>query len=266
MRRLYAVLILLAAYPAAVFAQTELRHSGDTLGVSANGREVVTITNKGNNSLCLNVAGFTLDLEAHKKQRVSRNSLSIGAPRLGFIGLTKPDYSMYDDGVSNFLELDNAKSIHFSFIVGTTIMSKSDRTWITIGVSPTWNNYVFNDRITPERIGGMVQPVPLDMDRLKKSKLTTFSLDVPIMFGFEPVRKLSIDIGAYGGFTLKSHTKVKFPTSKDRGDFGVNFFKAGATLRVKYSFIGVFVDYSFTPLFKSGAGPRTNPFIIGITL
>lgn len=282
----YILIFILALLPVAAWGQAELHHKGDTLNVSANGREMITITDNGDNSLYLKVGGFVIDLEASDRKssqpqsvRVVKTSKTVvksrkrgyynfGDFQLGFIGLTNPDYSMYDDRTMNFMELDNRKSKSFSFTLSVNYPLTYDRKlWMSMGIRPRWDNYVFANPITLQRIGGVIHPVDLsDMGRLKKSKLTTYSLDVPVMVKFKPIDRMYINAGAFAGFTLRDHTKVKFPKDKDKGDFGVNFFSAGLILQAKYKNLGIFVNYSLTPLFKEGVGPRTNPYTIGIVL
>lgn len=272
-------------------AQTELRHRGDTIGVSAEGREVLTIVpeNDGRRA-SISIGGFVIDLEgrgarSHKPHKESGGkkptvgsreghryvynnyrTISTSGFMFGFTNLTKPDYSMYEDGMWNFMDLNVGKSISIAFDVTANFpLSPTNRTWFSVGFRPRWNNYVFSNRITLEKIQGMVYPVALEIDRYKKSKLTTFSLDVPVIFGVRPAKHLSLAGGLYGGMTLGDRTKVKFPKHKDKGDFGVNFFNAGVFARIHFYHVGVFVNYSFTPLFKNGAGPKTRPFTVGIS-
>ncbi len=283
------LVIILAAVPGAAFAQAELLHRGDTIGVSAEGREVLTIVPEQNGRhASISIAGFVIDFEGRGGKSAlptprprenyrhvytgNMRQISTGGFMLGFTSLSKPDYSMYDEEMWDFMDLDVGKSISVSFDVVLGLpLTPTNRTYFAVGFRPRWNNYVFNNRITIEKSGGMVRPVELeqehgDMKRYKKSKLTTFSLDVPVMIEFYPAKRLSLTGGVYGGITLGDHTKVKYPKSKNRGDFGVNFFNAGAFARVKFYHVGVFVNYSFTPLFKDGVGPKTRPLTIGITL
>ena len=285
MRKIYIILAMtIAALPGAVFAQAEYHHRGDTLGVTASGRELITITQNEGSNFQINIGGFSIDLDGgqryrershhdyvlhqHYVRRKRARNFSIGGFQLGFTGLTKPDYSMYGDDMWKFLDLNNGKSISFAFEASVNFaLSYSNRTWISVGIRPRWNNYVFSEKMTIVKHEGMINPIMLDeMKRFKKSKLSTFSLDVPVLFEFRPARRLSITAGGYVGMTLGDHTKVKFRKDKDKGDFGMNFLNAGLIVRLQYRNIGIFADYSLTPLFKDEVGPKTQPFTIGIIL
>ncbi len=186
-----------------------------------------------------------------------RHSNSLGAS-FGFIGL---------DGKREFMELRNGRSIS----VGITYMHKRAldplRTvWFGAGLRSRWDNYVFADNMTIVREGDNIYPVILDKE-YKKSKLGTFSIDVPVVFDFKIARVATLSTGVYGGVMLGDHTKYKFPKHKDRGDFATNFWQAGAMVRLKFKRLpDIFANYSFVPLFKNGAGPRVQPYTIGIGL
>ncbi len=294
MNKFFTILAIMIAVPVIpAMAQAEVDHRGDTIGVRNNGREVVTISPKNHgNNLSLSVGGFVIDFDGGNRshtpprhvlaekdleeqvrewdtrryrRRPSRR-FTVSELQFGFTNLTKPDYSMYDDETWKFMDLNVGKSISFAFdAMFNFALSYTDDTWFSVGLRPRWNNYVFSERITIEKREGMIHPVELgDMKRYKKSKLSTFSLDIPVVFTAEPTRWLSLSAGLYAGMTLGDRTKVKFKKDKDKGDFGLSFFNAGAFARIKFYGYGVFANYSFTPLFKDGVGPRTNPFTIGI--
>ena len=291
MKKLLPILmfaLLLPPRPAS--AQAILDNRGDTVGImSTGGREILTISQERSEEgiFLVNVGGFRIRIAgtvgdpgpepAAGSEKTYRNQITIGGMQFGFIGLTSPDYSMYPEGTPEFLNLRSGKSISvsfeamFRFALGKPVQYYSKRgpyytysKYFSVGLRPRWDNYTFDDRITLVRRDGMVWPEPLgEMRRYKKSKMTTFSLDIPVMFSISPAKHWEIEAGAYGGFTLAQYTKVKFRKEKDKSDLGAQFFNAGLTLRVQYRCVGVFCNYSLTPLFKSGAGPKTQPFTIG---
>jgi hypothetical protein len=109
--------------------------------------------------------------------------------------------------------------------------------------------------------------VPLEVGRrFKKSQLGDFSLDCPLAMQLRIARVITLETGVYGGLALGDRTKTKFPKVKDKGDWRVNFWHAGATVKLKVKPVpfGIFGSYSFVPLFENGAGPRLQPFTLGI--
>lgn len=240
--------------------------------VDSQGREVVVISSgiKEASGFSLSVAGMKFDFEKNKENGKDRprGYISSGSPEIGFICLTKPDYSIYPQGTPNFMDLDNARSISFTLDLAVVKipLNYSRKLIFDGGFKLKWDNYVFSDRITISKQNGMVQPVPLDMNKYKKSKLTVFSLNIPIMLKYNLTELISIGGGVYGDLTLGHHTKVKFPKDKNRENLGLNFFNAGVRAQIGIGWFYLYGTYNFTPLFKSGIGPKTQPFTIGIRI
>ncbi len=195
----------------------------------------------------------------HKtKTRTTSSTLNFD---FGFIGL---------HGDPEFMKLNHGKSINISVdFRRNRALNPAKTVWFSMGLRARHNNYVFRDEMTLGHENENIVAVPLEHNRrFKKSKLLTGSLDVPVAFRFRIARAIRLETGVYGGITVGDRTKIKFPKEKDRGDWRTNFWQAGATvrLRVKPLPFGVFGTYSFTPLFENGAGPRVNPFTIGLYL
>ena len=250
----------------------------------SNGREVVVITRdkKEQGGFSLNVAGMTIDFT--DKKRIQRDdttkpsrkpslkpSLDVGNPSIGFIGLTTPDYSIYPAETGKFLRLDNVKSISLAFDAAVVNLPLDRRNVVGLrgGLRFKWDNYAFSGRNRLIVSDGMIQPqaTPEERRDYKKSKLTTFSVNMPLTLRVQITRNLAISGGVYGDLVLRQHTKVKFPKEKSKGDFGVNFFQYGLIGQIGLrKSVSVYFQYGLTPLFESGAGPKTYPFSVGVNL
>ncbi len=137
-----------------------------------------------------------------------------------------------------------------------------------------WNNYKFDNAVTIDKTDDrLIQPIPIEENNFKKSKLLVTYLTVPLMLEFQiPVNdhasKLFIAGGMVGALNLGSHTKIKNDSSKDkdRGSFNIEPFKYSAIAKVGGKNFSVYATYALSNLFKDGRGPELNPFTIGITL
>ncbi len=209
---------------------------------------------KGNTSTEITV-GSSRVKHTHKRHKETSHF------SFGFLGF---------DGDAGKMKLNHGRSISIGVDLRHSVaLNRSRNAWFSMGLRPRWDNYVFRDNITLGREGGRIVAVPLEAgNRFKKSKLGVFSIDVPVAFEFRILRAITLETGVYGGMALGDRTKVKFPKEKDRGNWNTNFWQAGATVRLKVKPIpfGVFGTYSFTPLFENGAGPKLQPFTIGIYL
>ncbi len=185
----------------------------------------------------------------------------------GFNGFTSPNYSAYAPSDHGFLDLRNGKSIYFGFNIlkTSTALDRRGNFGFTTGLSLVWRNYSFDHRITIDKQAGKVVPVDIVTNNFKKSKLTTFSLNVPILFEANFSRHFFLSAGGYAGLAVGSHTKYKAPKTKSRSGNSIEMFEYGITARAGFRHMYVFGNYGFNPVFKSGTAPKTNTYTVGFS-
>ncbi|HLN73980.1 MAG TPA: outer membrane beta-barrel protein [Prolixibacteraceae bacterium] len=209
--------------------------------------------------------------DTHKKDRQGKFDGHWHGIEIGRNNFDQADYSSYDG--NEFMSLVPGKStevsINFSELNVPLIRSYVG---LVTGMGLTFNSYRFENPITLVRGPRMVEPITLDYVDLSKSKLTVSYLKVPLLLEFQvPVSdhegRLFVNAGLVGGMKLGSHTKIKHGDTKDknRSGFYLNNFNYAATARVGYKDIGVFANYSLTPLFEKGKGPELTPYTIGLS-
>ena len=168
------------------------------------------------------------------------------------------------------------------------------------GLGLEWHNYRFSKNT---RLNGDSSNLIGYLDKgisIRKSKLTTLYLNVPVLFEFQTNsrhKKNSFHVGAgmVVGARLSSHTKKyydernkefeitrynlateqyeteytaispDYSKAKDFDDFHLQPFKFDATVRIGWGFINLFATYSINQMFKDGKGPELYPWTIGIT-
>lgn len=257
---LLSLFIVFAVLP--VRAQINLRDS--------IGENVVTIAAdaKEQGQVSISVVGLEMifgnakDKKDDSKPRRKKYETHQAYFEFGFNALTSPDYSMYPDEQSDFMDLNNARSFSVAlnlFHLGTNL-NKSHSLGLCTSLGIMWNDYTFSDDVTIKRVDGMLQPVDIDKT-YKKSKLNTFSIHLPVTIEAN-YKNYFISAGVYGDLVLGSHTKVKFPKEKSHNMY-VNTFQAGLTARVGYRELYLFGNYGLVNLFKDGKGPKTRPVTIG---
>ncbi|MGQ8335596.1 outer membrane beta-barrel protein [Sunxiuqinia sp. A32] len=248
-------------------------YNGDTTFVRV-GRHNIEIVEEGNKT----------HIDVHKDhdwdgengwQKKKRFNGHWAGFELGFNGFDETDYSMYpfDEG---FMDLNQPKSmeVNVNFLEYNIALQKErGNIGIVTGVGYSMNNFRFDNPITVDKEDGMLVPVSLDGDNIKKSKLMVSYITVPLLLEFQiPVNdfsnKIHISGGIIGGINIGSHTKVKMDhsKSKDRGSFNVNLFKYAATARIGLKDISLYATYNLSPLFDTDKGPKLVPFSIGISL
>ena len=155
----------------------------------------------------------------------------------------------------------------FIFIILASVKSRAQEDYspqarTATGIGIAWHDYVFNNKITLVKQGGMVRPADIPADS-KKTKLNTFSLIVPLMLEYTFSNTLFVSAGAYGQLILDSHTKHKFPRQKIYDSYYLDMFQGGVTARIGVKNLYVFGNYSLTDLFQSNKGPQTAAYTFG---
>ena len=130
---------------------------------------------------------------------------------------------------------------------------------------------------------------------MKVNKLSVMWLTVPVLFEYQTNSKMKwnsfhLTLGVVGGVRICSYTKQQFysrnttyflqdDNGKDIGSvdidnrytrthnqYHLNPFKLDATMRIGWSFLNFFANYSVTPMFQKNQGPELYPWAIVITL
>jgi len=144
------------------------------------------------------------------------------------------------------------------------------------GLSFDFNNYFFENDIT---LGADADSLTITYendanDALKKNKLATTFLQMPIMLNFvtnphKPGKAIRFSAGVFGGIKLSSRTKQKseeLGKIKRKDDFNLNDFRAGLVASVGIGGINLYAKYSLTPLFQDQERPKLHPFSVGISI
>jgi hypothetical protein len=203
---------------------------------------------------------------------------------MGINAFANEDYSIFDGkeqpATNNFMDLNLAKSIavNLNFLQYDISLQKTKTNiGLVTGMGFEWNNYRFDQNITLQEIDGIIYPKSIDEDwSVKKSKLTTLYLTVPLLMEFQiPVKndhKIHMSAGLVGGLRLGTHTKIKYKRKgnthkdKDRDDYNLQAFRYSAQVRLGYRVINLFASYGMTDLFRKNKGPELTPYTIGLTL
>lgn len=203
---------------------------------------------------------------------IGRNiSTTIPTFELGWNMLSPVDYGIYDGmGYGQFLDINNWKSTQVTVnILNFSAFNRRRNFGISAAIGIRANNFRLDKSltladaepmITPSTIGGELQ--------VKKSKFTVAAIHIPVEISFGRWDKFSISAGGFADIVMNSHTKIKYKGgSKDKEhNFPVNFIQAGATLRLSFRTISLYCNYTPTSIFKSGCGPRTQMWTIGLGL
>ena len=221
---------------------------------------------------------------------------------MGINGYVNPDFNMNFPKTNEYLDLNMAKSIavYVNFFEQNVALSKNQKWGMVTGFGTYWNNYRFSKdtRLNADSsalIGYIDQGISI-----RKSKLTTWYLTVPLLFEFQTNNRMKknsfhIAVGMIAGIRLTSHTKKyydewnkdfnvtlynpetdKYETVftatspdyskvKDFDDYFLQPFKFDATVRIGWGFVNLFATYSVNQMFRKDKGPEVYPWSAGIT-
>ncbi|MDR2895018.1 MAG: hypothetical protein LBU97_06110 [Alistipes sp.] len=190
----------------------------------------------------------------------------IGLVELGFGGLraTPSAYSAYPTAEAGFMDVNMSRSIHIALNLFTfsTRITRSNALGLSAGVGMAASNFRTLNTTAFHKEGGMIRPSATEQP-LKKSKLSTFAIHLPVALEINPSSKFFFSVGGYADLTLGSHMKWKAPKDKLKGAY-TNFVQAGLTARVGLRDAYAFANYGLTDVFRRGHGPVVSPYTFGI--
>ena len=138
----------------------------------------------------------------------------------------------------------------------------------SIGLKCTFMDFSFEDTsITYRKVGPALMPYPIIAENLKydgkKSKVHASYVGAPIRFAFKAGRA-KLFIGGGADYMFHGYTKYRSPKYREDLNALFNPFHAYAEAGVTYSMIGLFANYSITPIFADGVSD-TRTLTIGFT-
>ncbi len=221
---------------------------------------------------------------------------------MGINGYFDPDYKMSFPKETEYMDLRMTKSwaVYINFYEQNIPLSKNQKWGILTGLGTNWHNYRFSkdtrlNADSSELIGYIDKGISI-----RKSKLTTWYLNIPLLFEFQTNRyqrknSFHFTAGMIMGVRLSSHTKKyydernkefevtrynsetdqyetvytatspDYSKAKNYDDFYLNPFKWDATVRIGWGIINLFATYSVNTMFKTDKGPELYPWTVGLT-
>ncbi len=245
---------------------------GDTTHIRI-GRRTFNVIEGGNGTY------VRIHKEERPKNRVGKFNPHWAGLEFGMNMFHQTDYSLYSgldvDVPVDFMELQYGKSITVNLnFAEWAFKNEANNFGLVTGLGFSFMDFTFDHPLTIEKqnANGIVIPVYLDPDGLRKSKLNVSYLTAPLMLEVKtPLRmgssRLYLAGGVIGGLNIGSHTKFKYKNDKEksRSNFNLNQFKYDLTGRIGFGDFCIFVNYGMMPLFKENRGPELYPVTIGFS-
>ena len=196
----------------------------------------------------------------------------------GFNSFLNKDYSGYDTEFMNN-DIFRSNSLYINFIQQNIgLQHNRNSIGIVTGLGLHFQSYRLDQNTTIVRgPDDKIEPKILYFDQNQKSKLSIFSVMVPLLVEFQiPINhyenRLYVSSGLFASYRINSHTKIKYRVDgkkeklKVPGHYHLQDFKYGLMVRAGYRRINLFATYEFLPLFKEYKGPELTPFTFGFTI
>ncbi len=261
-----ATLIIIVLLTLQFFSYAVIAHNNDTIKVIDKDAEVI--------------------LKKMDIRKITRHGFNFWQDRFsghwagvdfGFNTFVNKDYSGYDE---EFMQNDvlRSNSTYINLIQKSIGLQHNRNTiGLVTGIGMHFQSYRLNQNTTIERLeDGTIVPKKLYFDDNQKSKLSLFSLNIPLLAEFQiPVNhydnRIYVSAGMYMGIRLMSHTKIKY--RKDHKEklkvpdyYSLQDVKYGFMFRTGYRWINVFASYELSPFFRKGKGPKLTPITFGLTI
>lgn len=275
MKKLIAIAIV-GLLGSAALAQNEpdtltIKVGNKTIIIQNGEDEDIVILNDDLDSLAKDLEDFEMD-ELPKKRKSEPNWSGLE------VGVNTFVNSSYSPDFPNapFLEIDPSKSWNWNlnFMDGKlNIIPGYVGITSGLGLNVTnfsfRNNYVYN--YTPSSITASMDTLA----NYSKNKLRMTYLTVPLLLEFTTNRSegnnFYLNAGLVGGVKLISKLKRESDTDgyerkfSEKGDYGVNPFKADAVVRLGYGSWGVYASYNLLPTFDTDLIDQANQVSFGLS-
>jgi hypothetical protein len=220
---------------------------------------------------------------------------------LGWNGYVNSDFNMTFPSNLKYLDLNSSRSLTVNLNpVEVNLNIAKNHFGLTSGLGFTFNNYYFsNSTLLVHDSAALVAYRLVDQNGnkadMKVNKLTELWLTVPVLFEFQTNSGIKwnsfhVTLGAVGGVRLCAYTKQQFYSryttyymqddngknigsvyvdnrfTRTHSQYHLNPFKLDATVRIGWSFLNFFANYTVTQMFQKDQGPELYPWAIGITL
>ncbi len=261
---------------------------GGETAISQNGDRflkdtVLVVTRKKDGvTIVINSKGDTTRSDSAKSRRdytqtTSRRSISSWARSVDFqIGLnaflTQSAQSGYPEDLYNTRPL-GSRYFAIAFAQRPTLINgKRVRLSLYYALEGSWNNYMFENNVIATKGLSQVE-FNSATEELKKSKLTTFALQLPVVprvsfYNASGRKVFHLGLGGFVGYRLDSYSKIKrMNNDRDRNhsNFYLNDLRYGLVGHVGVLKTNLFVKYDLNPVFQVGKGPDLRTLSFGIT-
>jgi hypothetical protein len=219
----------------------------------------------------------------------------------GWNGYVNKNFNMSFPSNQKYLDLNSSRSMTVDLNpVELNLNIAKNHFGLTSGLGLTFNNYYFsNSTLLIHDSSALVAYRLVDQNGnkadMRVNKLSVVWLTVPVLFEYQTNSRMKwnsfhLTLGVIGGVRIGAYTKQQFYSryttyfleddngkyigsvdvdnkfTRTHSQYHLNPFKLDATVRIGWSFLNLFANYSVTQMFQKNEGPELYPWTVGITL
>lgn len=247
--------------------------TADTTRISVGNTEVTIIT-KSDQSAGSSTTAPQVRIGSQKRRGSKAELTWWNGIDLGVNGILN---SNYDTGLGDdfgFLEPQYGSSRYIGFnFAAAKLRLVGDYVGLTTGLTFQIYNFKYSGDESLV-MGDELSAFPTDTRNVRKSKLRTSYLGLPLMLEFNtslnPRKSLHVTAGVIGKVRIDNMYKEKFREdgsnfkTTQKGDLGLNRWGADAVVRLGYGWVTVFAQAGLLPLFDNDNTPDLYSFAAGI--
>lgn len=145
----------------------------------------------------------------------------------------------------------------------------STKVRLITGPEVAWNNFMFEgNKVLTERNGQLV--VETANEDLRRSKLVTTQLNLPLLLNLSFRSGFTMSVGAYGGVRIDSYTKIRPQGGRavrTHGSYNLNPIRWGLTTELGFRRDAkLFFRYEPNSPFRTSEGPDSSVWAVGLKL
>lgn len=256
---------------AALSAQAQEQEGGDTTKVKEK-TETITFPTQGGKVEITFHSDTTMPKKPVKPHEPEERDFWAGLD-LGFGGFLTGSTLNTPTGTDKYTTI-LGKSGHFGLNLWELgLPLGTNHVVLLTGLGVDFDQYRFSANYNPMMPTDTSGPVVRDYIT---NRFVTTTFNLPLMIGFDLGKKegkgLNFSVGVVGSLVATAQTKEKYTENntkvkaKTTADFGINPVRVNARAKLGYGSVGIFANYSLTPMFKSGSGqPELHPFSFGLS-
>ena len=249
----------------------------DTTRFNLGETEFIIINHGENDSDTLIIENDSTSTKKIKKKKKRKGDAEFGhwgGFDIGVNNMLNVNGKLYFD--NKFLEIDPAESFNFAINFAEIDLKpfKSHHFGFVTGLGFEHSRFGFKNNYALKYNKDSTWATIDTVKNFNKNQLRAWYFHIPLLVQINTSKfenkNIHIEFGVIGGIRMTSKTFQEYDIlggeeeNEAKGKYNLNPYKLTATARVGYKSLGLFANYSLTPLFEKDKLEQAFPFTVGL--